>query len=105
MKSLEKEDQAELHNTISDTQHSDAERIARVRALYEKANVFEQANRLVEKHQAKAEQIADEIEPLELRGLFYYLIDTVLERSTDEVKPTINVIEPGSIEDLTAILK
>ena len=32
-------------------------------------------------HQQRAEAIADEIQPDELRRLLYYLIDTVLERS------------------------
>ncbi len=54
--------------------------IHRVRALYDKAGVFEKAARLVDKYQDRAEAIADEIEPDELRRLFYYLVDTVLER-------------------------
>ncbi len=39
-----------------------------------------QAEKLVEKFKAKAEAIADEIEPTELRELLYYLVDSVLER-------------------------
>ncbi len=59
---------------------SDGQRLARVRQLYEKANVFETALRLVDKHQQRAEMVADEIEPDSLRRLFYFLVDTVLER-------------------------
>jgi hypothetical protein len=44
----------------------------------------------VDKHQQKAEQIADEIEVEELRRLMYYVVDTVLDR-TAEVKPTIEI--------------
>ena len=54
--------------------------LARVRELYQKAGVFDKATRLVDKYQDKAEQVADELEPDELRRLFYYLIDTVLHR-------------------------
>ena len=51
-----------------------------MRQLYLKAGVFEKAGRLVDKHQQRAEAVADQIEPAELRRLFRYLIDTVLER-------------------------
>ena len=52
----------------------------RVRSIYEQAGVFEKARRLVEKHRAKAEQVADEIAPESLRALLYYLIDSVLDQ-------------------------
>lgn len=67
----------------------------RVRALYERAGVFEKAERLVEKYQERAEGIADEVEPEPLRQLLYYLIDTVLERPAPpapavvELQPTL----------------
>ncbi len=53
---------------------------SRVRRLYDKAGVFETAMQLVDKHQARAEQVADEIDVDPLRRLFYFLVDTVLER-------------------------
>ena len=56
-------------------------RLARVRHLYDQAGVFDKANRLIEKHQERAEKIADEIEPEELRALLYYLIDSVLDHA------------------------
>ena len=59
---------------------SDVERLAQVRKLYEQADVFETALRLVDKHQARAEKVADEIDVEELRRLLYFLVDTVLER-------------------------
>jgi geranylgeranyl pyrophosphate synthase len=62
--------------------------IADVRRLYESAGVFEKAARLVDKYQQRAEAIADEIQPDELRRLLYYLIDTVLERPAVE-SPTV----------------
>lgn len=61
-------------------ERTDGQRLARVRQLYHQADVFETAMRLVDKHQARAEQVADDIEPEALRRLFYFLVDTVLER-------------------------
>jgi geranylgeranyl pyrophosphate synthase len=58
--------------------------IARIKKLYESAGVFDQATRLVDKYQERAEAVADEVEPEELRRLLYYLVDTVLERSAPE---------------------
>jgi hypothetical protein len=55
------------------------ERISRVRQLYEQAGVFEKAARLIDKHQERAEAIADKLQPEELRRLLYYLIDSVLD--------------------------
>jgi geranylgeranyl pyrophosphate synthase len=63
-----------------DCGHTDTERMHRVRRLYERADVFETALKLVDKHQARAEQVADEIDVDPLRRLFYFLVDTVLER-------------------------
>jgi geranylgeranyl pyrophosphate synthase len=54
--------------------------VARVRHLYFAAKVFEKADKLVDKFRAKAEALADEVEPTELRELLYYLVDSVLEK-------------------------
>jgi geranylgeranyl pyrophosphate synthase len=56
------------------------ELVGRVRALYFQARVFEKADKLVDKFRAKAESLADEVEPTEFRELLYYLVDTVLEK-------------------------
>lgn len=63
------------------------ETIARVRNLYFKADVFTKAEKLVEKFRAKAESLADEVEPPAYRELLYYIIDTVLERVTLPAPP------------------
>ncbi len=63
-------------------QLSQASLVARVRRLYDKAQVFAKAEKLVEKYRARAEALADEAQPQELRGLMYYLVDTVLDRET-----------------------
>ena len=73
----------ELLHLIETARNEDAdteELVARVRALYFMAKVFEKADKLVEKFRAKAEALADEVEPTEFRELLYYLVDTVLER-------------------------
>jgi hypothetical protein len=48
--------------------------------LYRQAGVFEKAEKLVEKYRARAEAVADGIEPDTLRELLYYLVDSVLDR-------------------------
>src|SRR5207249_7572481 len=54
--------------------------VARVRHLFTRAQVFAKAEKLVEKYRARAEAVADEVEPAELRELLYYLVDNVLDR-------------------------
>lgn len=77
-------EQAELLSLISTDNPSPASvRLARVRELFNQAEVFELAHRLVDKHQERAEGIADKFESEDLRRLFYYLIDTVLERPAE----------------------
>lgn len=56
----------------------DGQRISRLRQLFEQCNVFETAESLVEKSRARAEALADEVEPEELRQLLYFLIDSML---------------------------
>jgi geranylgeranyl pyrophosphate synthase len=68
-----------------------ADTINRVRQLYQTAGVFEKAARLVDKYQERAESVADEVQPEELRRLLYYLIDTVLERQSSEA-PNVHTV-------------
>jgi geranylgeranyl pyrophosphate synthase len=67
-----------------------------VRELYQQAGVFEKAHRLVEKHQERAEAIADEIQPEELRRLMYYLIDSVLDGPKPAPAPQIVPLQIAS---------
>lgn len=76
-------EQAELLSLVEESSLDAQSRVNRVRQLYNQAGVFDKAIRLVEKHQDRAEAIADEIQPEALRRLLYYLVDTVLERPTD----------------------
>jgi geranylgeranyl pyrophosphate synthase len=97
LQSLPPHEQEELLSLLSENDLSPSARVHRIRRLYETAGVFEQAHRLVDKHQDRAEQIADGLEPEELRRLLYYLIDTVLERPSEEASassPLLPIIKP-----------
>lgn len=69
---------AREHDSPDDTAAADT--VGRVRGLYQKARVFAKADALVEKYRARAEALADAVEPAEFRELLYYLVDTVLEK-------------------------
>lgn len=95
LESLSESDQQQLISLGSaDCAMSDGERLSAVRSLYEKSGVFETAFRLVDKHQQRAEQVADNMEPDALRRLMYFLVDTVLERP--EIK-TPKVVSLGLV--------
>ena len=81
LEKLPTDDREELLRLVrDDCVLGDSQRIAAVRRLYERVGVFDLARRLVDKHQDRAEAVADEIKPEPLRRLFYFLIDTVLQR-------------------------
>ncbi len=63
--------------------------VERVRTLYSQARVFERAEKLLEKFRAKAEALADEVEPQPLRELMYYLVDSVLQRADAPEEETV----------------
>ncbi len=85
----------ELMDLVQDPGTNPLQRINRARQLYIEAGVFETAHRLVDKHQTRAEEVADGVEPESLRRLLYYLVDTVLTRSGTDVTPTIQFVEPS----------
>src|SRR5262249_7576215 len=80
-----------LHNDQTKQTHGlqsvGLEKIERVRRLFTKAQVFSKAEKLVEKFRARAEAVADEAEPAELRELLYFLVDTVLDRQAPAPEP------------------
>jgi geranylgeranyl pyrophosphate synthase len=76
------------------------DQLARVRFLFDKASVFGKAEKLIEKYRARAEAVADEIEPVELRELLYYLVDSVLDRQEKEAEP-----EPARLQLLPVVAK
>jgi geranylgeranyl pyrophosphate synthase len=74
--------------------------VARVRFLFDRAGVFAKAEKLVEKYRGRAEAVADEVEPVELRELLYYLVDSVLDRQEKEPEP-----EPARLQLLPVVAK
>lgn len=76
----QREELLDLVGSARDDGTTTEELVARVRHLYFAAKVFEKADKLVDKFRAKAEALADEVEPTEFRELLYYLVDSVLEK-------------------------
>ena len=69
--------------------------VSRVRHLYFAAKVFEKADKLVDKFRAKAEALADEVQPTEFRELLYYLVDSVLEKPELPRQGVVQFVELG----------
>ncbi|MCC9605480.1 polyprenyl synthetase family protein [Blastopirellula sp. JC732] len=89
LENLNEAHRTELMGLIGDDSQSATSRVARVRELYAKAGVFDAAQRLVEKYRARAEEIADQLEPEELRRLMYYLADTILDDPAASQPPVV----------------
>jgi geranylgeranyl pyrophosphate synthase len=68
----------QLEQLIADGQASPAA-FDQIRGLYQRAGAFEEARRLVVKHQERTAAVADELKPEALGRLAWYLIETVLE--------------------------
>ena len=68
--------------------------VERVHTLYSQAKVFQRAEKLLQKFRAKAEALADEVEPQSLRELMYYLVDSVLQskEAPEESVPASSLI-------------
>ena len=67
--------------------------LERVRQLFTQAQVWSKAEKLVEKYRARAEALADEVEPTELRELLYYLVDSVLDRPCPPAEPPVQLVQ------------
>ncbi|MEX0717325.1 MAG: polyprenyl synthetase family protein [Planctomycetaceae bacterium] len=63
-------------------------RVGRLRRIFESCGVFEKAEALVDKSRARAEALADAVEPEDLRRLLYFLVDSVL--AEEEPPPPIH---------------
>jgi geranylgeranyl pyrophosphate synthase len=75
----------ELESVVEGLPNEEGEaRIARVRQLYDQADVYDKAAGLITKHRQRARQAADEIEADELRHLLHYFVDTVVPRRNYE---------------------
>lgn len=96
---LPAEDQQRLLSLASsDCDLSDAQKISQVGQLYRKAQVFEQARRLIEKHEQRALEAAAQIESEPMQRLMMYLVDTVLENHEPQEpqpqEPSVVAIQP-----------
>jgi geranylgeranyl pyrophosphate synthase len=78
-------DELELSVLAKPGHESGIRLVDRVRQLYSRLGVFDKAEAMVDKFRARCEKIADEVQPDEFRELLYYLVDTVLDRSSAEV--------------------
>jgi geranylgeranyl pyrophosphate synthase len=79
----DREQRAELEALIDDRGPA-ALRAGRLRRVFEACGVFDKAQSLVEKSRARAEALADEVQPDSLRQLLYFLVDMVLAPETQE---------------------
>jgi geranylgeranyl pyrophosphate synthase len=68
---------ADLESAMDDNSPSSL-RMGRLRRVFQDCGVFEKAHALVEKSRARAEALADEVQPDSLRQLLYFLVDMVL---------------------------
>lgn len=93
LEALPPAEQAELLSLADPASGSIASRLARAQTLYRQAGVVEKAQALVDKHQERAEAIADELASEDLRALLYYLVDTVLDREESAPQPTNVTLE------------
>lgn len=94
LQSLAADDQQRLLDVLSNVHStSNSQRVATARELMEKGRVFEQAEKLIEKHRERALEIVNAIEPESLRRLMLYLIDTVLDQS--EIHATAHLHAPA----------
>ncbi|HYV37498.1 MAG TPA: polyprenyl synthetase family protein [Gemmataceae bacterium] len=84
-----------LHGVRLSTNGHRQSAIEQVRGLFNKAQVFSKVDKLVEKYRAKAEAVADEVEPTELRELLYYLVDSVLDRQPSAEEPPVQMVQLG----------
>jgi geranylgeranyl pyrophosphate synthase len=88
LQAADEQQRRELRNVFESDEDSTL-RLGRLRRLFTACGAFEKAEALVEKSRARAEAIADGVEPEALRRLFYFLVDTVL---AEEEPPT-----PGEV--------
>ena len=103
LEGLEEVERVELESLVGETPVT-PQAVARVRALYEKAGVFDKASRLIDKYQERAEAVADEIQPDEFRRLLYFLVDTVIDRGQGESAPP-QVVDLNVTPPLTVIAR
>ena len=91
----DKDQQRLLHLVSCECELNDAEKLSQVRQLYRQAQVFEQARRLIEKHEQRALEAAAQIDSEPMQRLLLYLVDTVLEHEEPADPPTVAIAQHG----------
>lgn len=100
--SLNEAEQAELLALAdSSCALSETERIHRVEQLYRKARVFEQANRLIDKHEQRALEVIGSLASEPLQRMLLYLVDTVLQRH-EAAAPALVSMSPVGVLPIVA---
>jgi geranylgeranyl diphosphate synthase type II len=79
------DDRQRLLSILRQPQRCEAD-VKEVRAIFNRAAVFDKAESLIEKYQARAEAVADDAEPTPLRELLYFLVDTILEKVSEPLE-------------------
>jgi geranylgeranyl pyrophosphate synthase len=77
---------AKLEEILKSTEPAEL-RFDRLRHLFHECGAFDKAEALVEKSRDRAEALADEVQPDELRQLLYFLVDTVLAHEEPKSEP------------------
>ena len=89
LQAADESDRAALRE-VYESDENDHIRLSRVREMFDRLGAFQKAQQLVDKSRARAEALADEVQPDELRRLFYFLVDNVLAED-DEPLPSAAV--------------
>jgi geranylgeranyl diphosphate synthase, type II len=81
----------EIRETL-ESEADDRERLNQLRRLFTELGAFESARALVERSRSRAQRLTDDLQPARLRGLFQFLLDTVLPADeplsrTEPVRP------------------
>ena len=80
--------QTELDEIIATQGEADPRRTERLRRVFTACNVFEQAEDLINRSRQHAEELAESVEPQELRRLLHFLVETVLADEHRAKTPT-----------------
>lgn len=85
------------------SEQANEHQVIRLRQIFDELQVFAKAEKLIEKSRERAEAVADEIEPEELRQLLYFLVDNVLAPDTTDSPPLPQVVPLQGVHSLPII--
>ena len=88
LEAVSPEDKQRLMELVHSPEKSD-KTVKQIYSLFKRYDVFAKADKLVEKYRDRAEAVADDVEPEELRVLLYFLVDTILQRNQPEQTNTL----------------